>query len=110
MAASSDGAAAPDFLVQLGQLPAYGRRAARIALGKHAQRRRQPLRRLERHQRLAARPTNIRSSSARLRGKKPTKRQRSAGRPEATIAVTTLLAPGSTSTGSPASMHARTSL
>ncbi len=44
--------AAPDFLVQLGQLPAYGQRPVGILLGERRQGRRKALGRLKRHQRL----------------------------------------------------------
>ena len=59
---------------------------------------REAARRLERHERLAGLLPAAAASSARLRGRKPTNSQRSAGRPEATSAVVTALGPGSTST------------
>ena len=52
---------------------------------------------------------NRRSSSPFLRGRKPAKRHRSAGSADATSAAIAADGPGSTSTGSPAATHARTS-
>ena len=52
---------------------------------------------------------STRRSSPRLRGRKPAKRQRSDGSAEATSAASAADGPGSTSTGSPAATHERTS-
>ena len=57
---------------------------------------------------VSAAPRNRLSSSPRARGRKPTKRHRSAGSPDATSAVVTAEGPGSTSTLTPAARQART--
>jgi hypothetical protein len=54
-------------------------------------------------------PEKTRLSSPFLRGRKPWKCHSDAGSPDATSAVIAADGPGSTSTGSPAATHARTS-
>ncbi len=66
--------ATPDFLVQLGQLPTDGQRAVGIVLGEQPPASPQGAAGDSNATSVCDAPTSIRSSSARLRGKKPTKR------------------------------------
>ena len=94
--------------MELGELAADGERALRFALRDQLERGGQPSRGLERHERLLRLRQQLLALGA-ARGRKPTKRQRAAGSPEATSAVMTALAPGRTSSCSPSPTHARSS-
>ena len=87
------GAAAADFLVQLGQLAADRHRALGVERRRAARASPRAAAATRTRRASPARRASRRSSSPRLRGRKPTKRQRSAGSPEATSAVTRRSAP-----------------
>ena len=104
---------AADLLVGLGQLPA-DRGLARSPEGGRGvgERVGQPVRRLEEDHRAALvgqrRQRDRRSPP--LRGRKPSKQNRSTGSPETASAVVTADGPGTEVTGTPASIAARTSV
>ena len=104
--------AAADLLVRLGQLPAERGRPVRAERGGQVgQGVVDPVRRLEEDQRarLGGEPANTARRSPVLRGGKPSKQNRSEGRPDRARAVVTALGPGAEVTGTPAASAARTS-
>ena len=104
--------AAPHLLVELGQLPAQGRRSVRTAgLGKVRQGRCGPAGRLEQDRRAVVRAMRASRSrrSAPLRGRNPSNAQRGAGMPLAMSAASTADGPGMGTTAPPSAAQALTS-